>query len=205
MIPKVLISFLSVDTDAELLAATDAILAGMTGNPSYPTPVPTLAEVGAAKSDFATAVSTAAGGGVQFTATKNAKREILVGQLRNLSAYVQTHCQNDLSKLLSSGFIAQKQRQPAGVLAPPQNLRLRHGDVSGQLKARANPVTNAGSYGWRITTSTAPTDWKDGGTTTAASTTFDHLIPGTIYLVQSRAIGSAGPSDWSDPAMLMVV
>ncbi len=205
MIPKVSIAFLTVDTDAQLLAATDTIVSGMTGNAAYPTPEPTLAEVGAAKGDFSTAMTAANGGGVQQTAAKNAQRVVLTGLLRNLAAYVQTHCNNDLSTLLSSGFVAQKQRQPAGVLPAPDNLRLQRGDVTGQLKARVNPVTNASSYQWRSTVSTAPADWQDGGTTTAASQTFEALTPGTIYIVQARAIGSAGPSDWSDPAMLMVV
>jgi hypothetical protein len=41
--------------------------------------------------------------------------------------------------------------------------------------------------------------------TTSASITFEGLTPGTTYVVQTRAIGSAGPSDWSDPAVLMAV
>lgn len=205
MIPHVSLAFLGSDTDAELIIHTDTILSDMTGNADYPTPVPTLAAVGTANGDFTTALSAAAGGGVALTATKNAKREVLVGLLRSLAAYVQAHCNNDLTTLLGSGFVAQKQRQPAGVLPAPDNLRLQRGDLSGQLKARVSPVTNAGSYQWRYAVSTAPTTWIDGGTTTAASTIVNGLTPGVIYVMQCRAIGSAGPSDWSDPAMLMVV
>ena len=41
--------------------------------------------------------------------------------------------------------------------------------------------------------------------TTAASDTFAGLTPGQIYLVDVNAVGSAGPSDWSDTAQQMVL
>jgi hypothetical protein len=41
--------------------------------------------------------------------------------------------------------------------------------------------------------------------TFAASTIIEGLIPGTQYTVQAQALGTAGPSDWSDAAALMVV
>ena len=41
--------------------------------------------------------------------------------------------------------------------------------------------------------------------TTAASNVFTGLTPGQIYAVDVNVVGSAGPSDWSDAAQLMVV
>jgi hypothetical protein len=41
--------------------------------------------------------------------------------------------------------------------------------------------------------------------TTAPRTAIKGLAAGTLNTVQVRAIGTAGPSDWSDPAMLMVI
>ena len=41
--------------------------------------------------------------------------------------------------------------------------------------------------------------------TTAASNTFDGLTPGQIYNVQLNAVGTAGTTDWSGAAELMVV
>ena len=40
---------------------------------------------------------------------------------------------------------------------------------------------------------------------TAASDAFEGLTSGQIYLVDVNAVGSAGPSDWSDTAQQMVL
>lgn len=205
MIAKVSISFLSTDTDADLLVDTDKVIAAMTGNPKFPAPAPTLAEVGTAKGIFSDALSEASGGGIEETAFKDQKRVALVALMRRLATYVDGIANGDLVVLLSSGFPAQKERQPVGILPAPENLRLRRLDLSGKIKARVKPVDNAASYEWRFTTATAPTAWQSGGITTAASEVLENLTPGTVYVVQVRAIGSKGPSEWSDSASLMAV
>jgi hypothetical protein len=204
MIAKVAISFLSDDSDAELIVDSGRILAALTGNASYPTPNPTLTDVGAARTAFINAVHNLDGSSAAVAARDTA-RTTLAGLLRQLALYVQGACQNDLTVLLGSGFTAQKQRQPAGPLPAPSNLRLSRPEMSGQLKGRCDPVANASSYQWRITTSNEPANWSMKDPTTSASNLFEGLTPGTVYVVQGRAIGSAGPSDWSDPAVLMCV
>ena len=204
MIAKVSISFLNNDSDADLIVDSGRIIAAMTGNANYPTPTPDLTAVGLARSNFVDAVNSL-DGGTAATATRDQKRTALTDLLRDLSLYVQGACQNNLTILLGSGFTAQKQRQPAGQLPAPLNLRLRRPDLSGQLKGRCDPISNASSYQWRTATTTDPANWTMRNPTTSASAMFDNLIPGTTYVVQVRAIGSAGPSDWSDPAVLMAV
>ena len=130
---------------------------------------------------------------------------MLVSLLRDLALYVQQTCKGDMVVLLSSGHTPQKQRQPAGQLSAPLNLRLRRPELSGQLKARGDVVAKASAYQWRYATSLTPTSFTQTDPTTAASTTLENLTPGTVYVVQVRAIGSQGPSDWSDAAMLMAV
>ena len=41
--------------------------------------------------------------------------------------------------------------------------------------------------------------------TTAARNIFSGLTPGQVYFVQLNAVGSAGPSDWSDDGETMVM
>jgi hypothetical protein len=67
------------------------------------------------------------------------------------------------------------------------------------------PVASGYTYNWRVALASASTVAVQQGQTTAARNTFANLTPGQIYLVDVNVVGSAGPSDWSDAAQLMVV
>ena len=73
------------------------------------------------------------------------------------------------------------------------------------MNASATPVTGAAIYNWRVTTAAQPDVVVQTAQTTAASNVFAGLTPGVIYNLQLNAVGSAGPSDWSDPVPQMVV
>jgi hypothetical protein len=206
MIVKPSISFLNSDNDAQLITNTSNITTALTGNASYPTPAPTLAAVTIAKNGFVTAVANAADGGLALTAIKNDKRVALVALLRQLASYVQVTCNGDMAVLLTSGFPLQKpSRTPIGVLQPPASLTVTLGARTGELVAAAAPVNGAAIYNWRVTTAAAPNAVVQTDQTTAARTTFDNLTPGVVYNVQANVVGSAGPSDWTDPISQMVV
>jgi hypothetical protein len=129
-----------------------------------------------------------------------------VALLRQLANYVQANCKEDMTVLLSSGFPIQKpQRSPVGVLPAPSGLTVTLGSRTGELNASATPITGAAIYNWRVTTAAQPGVVVQTAQTTAASNTFANLTPGMVYNVQANAVGSAGPSDWSDPVPLMVV
>ncbi len=206
MVIKPSISFLNSDSDAQLITDTENILTGLTGNASYPTPAPTLAVITTAKNAFANAVADAMNGGVALTTIKNEKRAALVALLRQLASYVQVACNGNLAVLLTSGFPPQKpNRTPIGVLQPPSSLTVTLGDRSGELYAIAAPVNGAAIYNWRVTAADAPNTVVQTDQTTAARTTFDNLTPGVLYNVECNVVGSAGPSDWSDPISQRVV
>jgi len=206
MIVKPSISFLTGDSDALLITDTGSIITAMTGNASYPTPAPTLTVVQTALNDFIAAVADAANGGVTLTAIKNDKRADLVALLRELASYVQVACKGDLTVLLGSAFPIQKpQRFPIGVLPAPTGLTVTLGSRTGELNASATPIPGAGIYNWRVMAAAQPTVVVQSAQTTAASNIFDNLTPGVVYNIQANAVGSAGPSDWSDPVPQMVV
>ena len=80
--------------------------------------MPALPVVQAVATAFSSALT--ADGGRTKAAEKNAARTVLLGLLRNLALFVQPHCDEDLVVLLTPGFDAQKEPQPAGVLPAPQ-------------------------------------------------------------------------------------
>lgn len=207
MIVKPSITFVTADSDSDLSSRTGTIVVALTGNASYPNPSPTLAVISAAHAAFDVARANAAGGGAQFTAIKNAKRDELTALLRLLSAYVAVTCGGSLATLLGSGFPIQKpSRTPVGVLPAPGTPELRNGPRSGELTATTPPLTGASTYNWRVALASAPTAYLQQVQTTAASVTFTGLTPGQIYVVDANAVGAAGPSDYSMAATgLMVV
>jgi hypothetical protein len=201
---KLTIVFLTRCTDAALIVASGRILVAMTGNAHYPAPVPALAGIVTARNAFIAAVSAARSGTLGVIARRQLRVE-LVAQLRSLALYVQQTSNGDPVILLSAGYALQKTRQPAGLLLAPVDLRIARGKVSGQLNVRCGRVVQAGSYQWRYATAAAPTVWTLVDPTMAARVTLEGLAPGTQYVVQARAVGTQGPSDWSGSASLMVV
>jgi hypothetical protein len=206
MIVKPSISFLNSDSDAKLTTSTGNILTSMTGNASYPTPAPTLAEIMAANAAFITAIGDAINGGTALTAIKNEKRAALVALVRQLASYVQVTCNEDMAVLLSSGFPVQKSsRTPIGVLQPPSKLSVTLGARTGELSVVASSVTGAAIYNWRITAATNPEQVVQTDQTTASRTVFDNLTPGVLYNIECNVVGSAGPSNWTSPVSQMVI
>lgn len=206
MIVKPSVQFLDTDSDAKLITRVGGIVTSMTGNASYTTPEPSMPDMAASLGAFQTAVSNAEGGGVTLTAIKREKRTALVALTRQLASYVQVACNGDMAVLVSSGFPIQKpQRQPVGVLAAPSKLTVSYGPRSGELRAVAAPVAGAAVYNWQISTEATPNVVLQSVQTTAARNTFANLTPGVVYRVVVNAVGSAGPSNWSDPVPQMAV
>ena len=200
---KVSLAFARV-SDSELDNFAHGVISGLTGNPDYPTPPVTLANLQTAVNDFTAKVAAAQVGGPAETAAKNQARDVLEGMLRQLAQYVQLMCGNDQVKLLSSGFRVQGSAGPSAPLEQPQGLLLKNGG-SGRLVASVNPVRNAKTYEARA--KLADGDWLpsvfDGD---SQHITFTGLTRGKDYTVQVRAIGgSTGQSDWSDPSTHMAM
>jgi len=199
---KVAISFLGRARDPDLIAACGRILTELANNPHYAAPRPPLADIEAALQAFVAAVQ--AIDGRPFTRVARDKaRTVLVQLMRTLALYVQEVSKGDREVLLGSGFPLQSGRQLSTKPATPRNLRLIQGNT-GSLQVRCIAVAHARSYQWRVATAQSPTAWNLVLSSTKANTVLEDLVPGVQYLVQVRAIGAKGTSDWSDSAALFV-
>jgi hypothetical protein len=188
--------------DKELDNFTKTIKDQMTGNATYPTPPVTLANLETARADFEQKISDATTGGPPDTAAKNNQRQVLLGMLRQIAAYVQINCNNDMAVLLSSGFQAASTNRTQTPLDQPIELVIENG-VSGQLVASVKPVKNTSLYEGRVKGATG--DWLPSVFTgDSQHIEFNALTPGQNYTAQVRALGgSTGQSDWSDPSTHM--
>ena len=118
---------------------------------------------------FQTALAAAADGGKLKTAEKNAAREALLDSLRSLALYVQQNCDNDMTKLLSSGFDPRKQPEPAGLLPAPQGVTLTPTGIHGEMSVRGSAVPNARAYEAQSCNDPGTSaDWESQGTFSSA-------------------------------------
>ncbi len=187
--------------DAALDEFTSGIIAGLDGNPAFPTPTVSIADLTAAQTAFEEALTAMTQGGKQATATKNDKRAALLALLRTEANYVQLHGGNDLPTLLSSGFQVNSTSRTQSPLATPAIVGIENG-LTTQLVVRAQAVENARAYETQVKNGAG---WQPSGTfTQAAAHRGDGIDAGERLLVQVRAVGgSTGYSGWSDPVSHM--
>jgi hypothetical protein len=191
-------------TDYDLIGFVRNVIALMTSNTQYPSPSPALATLTASVNSFETLVQEAVDGGKLAIANRNAARAELLSLMRQLAAYVQGNCKEDLALLLSSGFAAVRAPSPVGILPAPLNPRLSLTRKSGELLFRFDRVTNAKNY----TVQTAPSangPWEDEDLSTSVRVTIGGLTPGETIWARACANGSAGASDWTTPISAMAV
>jgi len=196
---KVATAFLLRFKDDDLSAAIALILNAMTGNAAYPSPVPTLATLAASGSAFTAAVQ-ANDGGTGAVARRDQARAGVVEVVRQLAPYVQHASEGDRVTLLTSGFPLQRLRGGGGAqpIAAPTGVKIRRGQASGQVVVRCTRVPTARVYEWRYAPAATPTAWTLTDTAAAASRVIEGLVPATQYVVQVRAHGRVGASDWSE-------
>ncbi len=186
---------------AEQLAANaGGVIAGLTGNPAFPSPPVELKTVQKAVDELNAALSAQAHGGMAATAEKRNKQEALITLLRMLKHYVEDNCGNDAALLHSSGFQAAVATRIRAPLGNPAILSVDRGNSS-ELVLKVTPIARAKCYEVRSAaggTGNAPEAWPSAGLfTNSRSMTVAGLVPGTTYSFQVRAIGGpAGYSDW---------
>jgi hypothetical protein len=201
---KVLSNF-SKYSDGGFESKTHTILSSMTGNASFPTPVPALTAVQTAADAYAAALIKASTGNRADIADKNEKRELLTGLLRSLSTYVNLTANGDAAMLLSSGFDVSKDREPV-VITKPENLKVENGISSGELLVSVTAVKGAYAYLHEYTTDAtmAPGSWVSTPATSCKGL-FTNLTPGTKYYCRVGAVSTNGQLLYSDAVARIAV
>jgi hypothetical protein len=177
-------------SDSELEQITQLILQNMTGNPAFPSPVPTLAQLSTALDVYSAALLKAGNLGRIFVAEKNKARNDLEKLLTQLGLYVMFIAFGDLAILTSSGFPLAKTREPR-YITNPGTVLLENGMNSGELVASVKASKAAKSYVHQIAADPLTPDTQWESTTSSRCTyTFKNLEPGKKYWVRVSVIGS---------------
>lgn len=210
-----IVSNFSKLSDPNFLAQAERIVTGMTGNAAFPAPwpatVPALAQIQTDLAAYQAAVTaTAAGDRTRIEERKNA-RSTLAADLSLLAFNVQITAQGNTTLLASTGFpLRQRGVRPQvpTVPAPPAQVKLMRGPVSGSMVVSASRVPTAGSYDVQLTTAdpTVEANWSDAGNfKNSRRIQLQGLTPLKTYSVRLRALGAGGYGGWTTATSVLVL
>ena len=120
-----------------------------------------------------------------------------------LGSYIQSESEGDEVKILSTGADVRKKPSAPTDLAAPTGLLAKTSTTEGAVDCKWDSVKGAKSYIIQQASDLAGTSWAYLGSSTAAKYTATGLTSGKKYLFRVAALGPAGQSPWSDPAVGM--
>jgi hypothetical protein len=140
----------------------------------------------------------------------NAARTDLEAALSTLGNYVNVVAQGNAVTVGLSGFPSYDTTKTVNPAPPaaPENLFLRHGDLSTTIVARYRPDRSPSMNEAQTCTGdpTVEANWHPAGVFSGGKATLTGLTPGTTVWARFRTIGTKGVMGaWSDPAKIMVV
>ncbi len=188
----------------DVIAFTQVVIICLTNNAAFPNLPVKLADLIALLKALQDASNNMAqGGSPNLTALRDEAWEALLVALRKDAAYVQSVSLDNLSTLLSSGFLAiSAPSAPAPLDAPTIYYVGNLGTM--QVLLRLLPIPNANSYEIRLSADGGK-NWVSGGISSQSRRiVVPNLTPGTVYTFAARALGgSTGQSDWSTTVTIM--
>lgn len=193
-------------TIPEKIAKAQQIVTALTGNTSFPTPSPSLANITSAANELKTAsdeVQTVTQTRKEKTSIQTQKEDSIDQLLTQLAAYVESVAGSNEQMILSAGMDVRAPATPT-TTAPeqPQGLTATAGDHDGEIDLSWDTVTGARSYVVEKSTDPAtPNTWAHAGVSTRSTFVAGGLTSGTRYWFRVAAVNNNGQSGWSDPAM----
>jgi len=188
---------------ADVILYATNIVQKMTGNPSFPTPTPTVAALDAALSDLHAAETVALSRAKGSATVRNDKRTVLISLLQQLRGYVQSVAdatpENGASIIESAGLKVRKISAPG-----KRAFAAKPGALTGSAIVTAATAGPRSSYEWQYSTDGGKT-WVFAPATTQGKTTVAGLPSGTTVQFRYLAVTpKGGQGDWS-PAVSMQV
>ena len=188
----------------EKLAKGRQIVAAMTNNITFATPIPALPEVTARldELDKAFALVQAARSEVATrTGTMENAETRLDQTLTQLAGYVESVAGKDDTLITSAGMEIKAAPSATTVPPAPDGVGAMAGDHDGVIDLFWKSVPNARSY--VIESSTDPAtaaSWIHAGIATSASKAINNLTSGKRYWFRVAAVSAGGQSGWSEHA-----
>ena len=176
------------------------VAASMTGNPAFGTPTVTMVEFTTQIDLVETKVNnlSAARTAVVLAEWELQQEEDKMDVMgRSLASYVEGASMGNGATLESSGFKLTATPEPVGLLPAPTGLRV---ETLQQGSCEFKWGRDRGVTSWIAEFAPQATGpWTQIYMGTRARCVAGNLVPGTQYWFRVQALGSAGPSDWSNP------
>jgi hypothetical protein len=182
------------------LTACRLIVTMMTGNPSFPTPAPPLADVSADLDALAASEELARKGGKGMVKLRNVALRKAHNKMTMLRAYVQSaaNAEPDQAEAIvhSAGMNVGKPRTRTKL-----PVDVKHGDAPGKVVLDAKALPLPVQYRWQM--STDQKSWTDLPDTFKTKSVVGGLVPATVYSFRLRTVTKNGPSEWSPPVTIV--
>lgn len=193
----------------EKIARARLIVENMTANAAtFPNPTPNLGDVTAvinAAEQAYHATLQARDLSKQRTAELAKQEDALDAMAARLASFVESASGGKEEIILSAGMDVRASNLSSGQPpSPPSSLNATTGDHEGEIDLTWNAVANARSY--IVQSSPNPptnSSWTQAAIVSISKATVSGLTGGDKYWFRVAAVGSAGNSDWSDPAVRM--
>ena len=182
------------------------IINASTGNPSVPTPNPTLpvftASIDLMESTYndAKAARLLAKTKTQLLDQAEDSFDAFVSQF---ASYVDNASAGDPMIIESAGFAVRSTPSPIGELAAPTDLQAKTGEHPGHADLKWKSRYGAKAYTVERAIDSAEMAWVFMGNSTKAEASLNSMVSGNKYWFRVAAVGSAGTSAWSDPVPLI--
>jgi hypothetical protein len=186
-----------------LISYAQGIVERMTGNPSFPSPTPTLAAITAAIGDLQRTETAALARTKGAAVARDEKRLALVATLQQLRGHIQLMADGDppnAASIIASAGVAVRRTPTRSARA----FAARPGSVSGVAKVLAVVAARRASYEWQYSADGGKT-WTTAPATLQSKTTIAGFTPGSTVQFKYRAVTKAGEGDWSQPVSLIIL
>ena len=179
---------------AALAAFAAGVVAAMTGNPYYPTPIPAIADLQALLTDYNTAAAAAVSRDRNAVETKLLARLALIQGLQALGRFCMSQANGDRQMLKSTGFRLDKRgsSEPVPEMPAPAKLQVTDGPVPNSVAVNVdgNPLFKSLTFQYSETDPAAGTNvWMSEFNTTAGYIFFN-LKSATRYWFRVVAVGT---------------
>ena len=186
-----------------VLSKAGMVLHGMTDNPNFPSPMPTLAQLEDGMQELQVAITNATGGGRLAHALKDTATTKLSNLLKIMGAYVSAVAEGDETMVLGAGFELRHRSTRIGTLERPTGVRASTFSKPGQIALKWKPVRGARVYEVYTLVSGSETEEENWGLIAVSSSSrcmIEGLESCRYHCFRVCGVGAAGKGPFSQLA-----